>query len=153
MRIYLLQHGEAVAKEIDPARPLSDKGRKEVSNIAKFVMKENLDLKRILHSGKLRASQTAEIWTSVLLQSGVIEEVSGISPNDPVDQFIPIINTYTDNTLIVGHLPLMACLVSHLLTGDANKKLVDYQPGSIICLVHICEEQWILNWMIRPPLG
>ena len=30
MRLYLVQHGEAVAKEVDPDRPLSEHGREDI---------------------------------------------------------------------------------------------------------------------------
>ncbi len=33
MLVYLVRHGEAVPAEVDPARPLSEKGRAEVEGI------------------------------------------------------------------------------------------------------------------------
>jgi hypothetical protein len=42
-------------------------------------------------------------------------------------------------------------LVSHLLLGDVEQTLVQYQPGSVVCLEHD-EGNWQLNFMIRPEL-
>ncbi len=67
MRIYLVQHGEAVAKDVDPERPLSEQGHNDVEKIATFLGNTQLGMERILHSGKLRAEQTAEIFADKLL--------------------------------------------------------------------------------------
>ena len=37
MRVYLVQHGDAVPKEVDPDRPLSDTGRQDIERLAKFL--------------------------------------------------------------------------------------------------------------------
>ena len=37
MYLYLVQHGAAVSKEIDPERPLSQEGRAEVRKVASYL--------------------------------------------------------------------------------------------------------------------
>ena len=59
--LYLVQHGEAVPDDVDPARPLSQAGKKDVERLAEFLARRKLAVSRILHSGKLRAQQTAEL--------------------------------------------------------------------------------------------
>jgi len=61
MRLYLVQHGEAKREEEDPSRPLTENGRREVEIVAKFLSEAGIKIDKILHSGKLRAAQTAEI--------------------------------------------------------------------------------------------
>ena len=34
MKLYLVQHGQAVSKEEDPERPLSEQGREDVRRVA-----------------------------------------------------------------------------------------------------------------------
>ena len=61
MRLYLVQHGEALSKDVDPERALSDAGRADAERLARFLAPRRLTLSRVLQSGKLRAQQTAEI--------------------------------------------------------------------------------------------
>lgn len=37
MHLYLIQHGDAKSEQEDPARPLSDKGRRDVEKVAGFL--------------------------------------------------------------------------------------------------------------------
>jgi len=61
-------------------------------------------------------------------------------------------DAWVNDTLVVGHLPFMAKLVTHLLTSDSGERLVDYRPGSIVCLEHEEDHDWHLAWMIRTEL-
>jgi phosphohistidine phosphatase len=54
--------------------------------------------------------------------------------------------------LVVGHLPFMTKLVSHLLIEDEDKLITAWQPGSVVCLQRENGTHWQLNWMIRPEL-
>ena len=37
MKLYLVQHGEALPKEINSDRPLSDQGRQDLEQFARFL--------------------------------------------------------------------------------------------------------------------
>jgi phosphohistidine phosphatase len=150
--LYLVQHGEAVTKEVDPDRPLSQSGKQAVTRTASFMRKAGIHLDRILHSGKTRAKQTAEIFAKSISELGAIEAISGINPNDPVDQFVAQIERYNTPTMIVGHLPFMAKLVSRLLIDNDTVALVEYHPGSVVCLSKNDDKQWTIQWMLRPEL-
>jgi hypothetical protein len=52
MRLYLVQHGEAVAEDVDRARPLS-----AITKVARFLAASGLSVSQVLHSGKLRGCQ------------------------------------------------------------------------------------------------
>lgn len=60
MKLYLVQHGEASAKTVDPERPLTELGRTDVEQLARFLGEAGVRIERVMHSGKLRAVQTAE---------------------------------------------------------------------------------------------
>lgn len=149
MKIYLVQHGEAVTEDIDPERPLSDQGKKDVENISGFLKRSGAKVSKILHSGKLRALQTADILANKNLSGKQPIPVKGINPKDPVIPFITEIQKLDNETLIVGHLPFMAILVSHMVTGD-EVNIVQFQPGSIVCLEQESGNHWKINWMVRP---
>jgi phosphohistidine phosphatase len=106
----------------------------------------------VLHSGKTRAKQTAEIFAKSISETGVIETIAGINPNDPVDQCAAVVERLNSPTMIVGHLPFMAKLVSKLVVDNDDAMLVDYQPGSVVCLGKGDGNHWVIQWMLRPEL-
>ena len=71
MRLYLVQHGEPVPKEINPDRPLSDKGRHDVEKVGRFLQQAGVAMGVIVHSGKTRAAQTAGLLGSFIPSSKV----------------------------------------------------------------------------------
>ena len=73
MRVYLVQHAEAVPAEDNPDRPLSDKGRTDVQRVASFLAR-SVRVGRIIHSPKMRARDTAVLLAQVLGPGGVVEE-------------------------------------------------------------------------------
>ena len=151
MKLYLVQHGEACSKDIDPERPLSEKGRIDIDNMASFLKHAGIQVQRIIHSGKLRAQQTAEQLATAIAPE-IEPETSGlINPNDNPNALDWQSESWDQDTLIVGHLPYMSKLVSHLLIEE-DKPLVAFQPGSVCCLEKINDEKWSLNWMLRPEL-
>lgn len=152
MKLYLVQHGEAVSKQEDPERPLSEQGGQDVQAVAAFLGDAGIKVARVWHSGKRRAEQTADILAKAVLPGGRAERVEGISPNDPVDEFATDADVWDEDTLVAGHLPFMSRLVSLLTTGDADTPLVQYQPGSLVCLERVDAEQWVIAGMIRPDM-
>ncbi len=152
MKLYLLQHGEALAKDVDPDRPLSEQGQTDVAHLAALLATIGAQVERVLHSGKTRARQSAEVLGRAMLKRGLAEAVSGIAPNDPTGPFTQAIATWREDTLVVGHLPFLARLVSRLLLNAEEPALVDYQPGSMVCLERDAEGSWRLAWMLRPEL-
>ncbi len=152
MRLYLVQHGEAVAKEIDADRPLSEQGKLEVSCIADFLNRAGIRLSTIFHSGKTRARQTAEIIAAVIAPDNKVSELPDINPNDAVDPLINRLEGWQEETMIVGHLPFMAKLVSRLVITEEGRIITAYQPGSVVCLSRDGADHWQIQWMIRPEL-
>ena len=152
MKLYLVQHGEAVAKQEDPARPLSEQGMQDVQAVAAFLGDAGIKPARVWHSGKRRAGQTAEILARAVLSGGRAEVIEGINPNDPVGEFATDADVWEEDTLVAGHLPFMSRLVSLLTTGDTDTGLVQYQPGSLVCLERVDAERWVILWMIRPDM-
>lgn len=148
MKLYLVQHGLAVDKAIDPDRPLSEQGRQQVQAMAAWLQKANINVGQIHHSGKARAQQTAELYASTLNASSV-QSIEGIKPNDDVSSMAQTIDKLDVDTMIVGHLPFMQRMVSWLLTGS-EEMACHYLPGSVVCLEK--EDNWSLQWMLRPDL-
>lgn len=152
MKLYLVQHGEACSKEENPDRPLSEQGMKDVKNVAEFLKNAGVTCDRVLHSGKLRAEQTAGILAETIAQNVKPEAMDGIAPNDDPAPILEQANGWNADTLIAGHLPFMAKAVSLFTTGKTDGIIAAYKPGSIVCLERTEGPDWSICWMLRPEL-
>lgn len=152
MKIYLVQHAEALPKDVDPERPLSEAGRRDAEHVAAFLRKAKVHATRVVHSGKRRASDTAAILASALARKPGIEETEGLNPEDSPKKFAGRIDELGDGTIIVSHLPFLSRLVSQLVAEDDTVELVRYEPGSVVCLEQDEAGAWVIAWMLRPEL-
>ena len=83
MTLYLVQHGDALTKQQEAERPLSDKGRSDGERMASHLAGSGVRVDRVYHSGKPRARDTAMLLSQALGPDGVVEEIDhGIGPND-----------------------------------------------------------------------
>ena len=154
MHIYLVQHGAAVPKDENAERPLSDPGREDVKRVASFLARSGVSAGRVIHSGKRRAQETALLLSDVIGPGNMVEEAGdGLAPEDPTDLFFAAIEEWTEDTIIIGHLPFMSKLASRLLTGDEDETLVHFNPGSVACLERGENGGgWTVLWFVRPEL-
>lgn len=152
MKLYLVQHGEARPKEVDPERPLTDQGREDVERLTAFLGRAGIQVARVIDSGKLRAAQTADLLAQTMAPLVELETHDNLQPNDDPAAIDWQQATGGRDTLVVGHLPFMARLVALLVAGDADRPVVAYQPGSIVCLESDADGGWVIDWMIRPEL-
>ena len=150
MRLYLVQHGDVVPEQLDPERPLSAAGRREVEAVARLLASTGARTVRVAHSGKLRAQQTAELLATALAPGTVPDIMPGLSPNDPVAPMIGTIADWTSDVMLVGHLPFMGKLAARLVAGDERKPVVAFVPGTVVCLEQAEAGDWGVAWMGRP---
>lgn len=148
MYLYILQHGDAVAKNVDPERPLSEQGRRDIRILAMHMKNMDVHLGRIFHSGKLRAEQSAGLVAEAL--SAEIEPVQadGLNPNDDPTVIVGDIDQMDENILIASHMPFVSRLCSTLLTGGTDAEFAS-MPGTLFCLERV-DDQWRLAYMLRP---
>lgn len=106
----------------------------------------------ILHSGKTRAAQTAEILNSNVLSKHGIMKKEGLAPNDPVDNWVEKLNADSEDLMIVGHLPFLSKLAGRLLGGKEKQELIAFQHAGIVCLERIEYFHWKIAWMVIPEL-
>ncbi len=151
MKVYLVQHGRAVSKEEDATRPLSDKGREDAERMAEHLARLGIHVERVIHSGKARARQTAEILGAAMTVVSP-QPVGGINPKDSPDGMAQELRAAAEDTLIVGHQPFMSALVSLLLTNGASAIRTAYVPGTVVCMDRDEEGDWSMQWMLRPEL-
>ncbi len=148
---YLVQHGEALPKDVDPDRPLSEQGRRDVERLGAWMAGAGLKVPWILHSGKIRARQTAEILAQALGIPDKISARGGLNPRDPPGPMAAELPSLADGSLIVGHLPHLGRLAGVLLTGRDDPGWLAFAPGTLVCL-ESDQDQWSLRCMLRPEL-
>lgn len=149
MFLYLVQHAEAKPETEDPQRGLSEKGMNNIRKVASFVSKLNLQVDEILHSGKLRAKQTAEVLAEALKVK--VSETHGLAPLDDPHIWADKLKNIDRSIMLVGHLPHLGYLASVLLYGSKEKNVVSFKMAGIVCLKKE-GESWSLNWMIIPEI-
>lgn len=152
MKVYLVRHGEAVSSGVDPKRPLSEHGRAEIKKVASFIKPLGITVEHIWHSGKSRASQTAEILTESLSVTKDCSEHNNLGPNDNVAIIADEIEAYDTDLMIVGHLPFLTYLISLLVTGNETANIIAFDTGSIACLNRSDPGRWQIEWMIAPKI-
>jgi phosphohistidine phosphatase len=150
MRLYLVQHGEALAAEVDPARPLSAAGAADVRRMAAFLAEAGVGVAAVWHSGKLRAEQTAEILAAALTPGRSSEARAGLDPKDPTEDIARTLVARDQDLMVVGHLPFLAKLASRLVTGSDEPGVVALRPGAVLGLERAERERWTMVWMATP---
>ena len=116
MRLYLVQHGQAKTEEEDPERSLTVDGVDGVGRVARQAVDWlGVRVDRVVHSGKTRARQTAEIWGGLL--DSEVEQADALAPNDDSSTWVARLDAQAGDLMLVGHLPHLARLAGLLLTG------------------------------------
>lgn len=124
MHLYLVQHGLTVPKDEAPNRPLSEQGRRDVGRMAAFLARTRPAIGRVVHSGKTRAAQTALILSEPLGPGRIVETAAdGLAPNDPPDVIATAVAGWSDDAMLVGHLPHLGRLAALLVAGDAGAEI------------------------------
>lgn len=150
MRLYLVQHGAAVPKDLDPDRPLSDQGRADIQRLLESLANRKVQVAQILHSGKTRTKETAELLRPLLISPSQIFAGQGLAPNDSPEAFLHQLKDPGKDILVAGHMPFVARLVSQALTGAPDRQLVEFLPGSVAGIERTEGTSWHLFLFARP---
>jgi len=151
MQLYFLRHGEADWpnwKKPDDERPLTDFGKKEMRDVAKFLARLNVRLDLIVTSPLPRASQTAEIAADYL--KAKLQKDESLAPGFGMSVLRTVLKRHPAKALmLVGHEPDFTTIISGL-TGASLKlskagvALVDVDPES---------EEGKLLWLFPPKIA
>ena len=149
MEFYLVRHGEAVSQAVNGERPLTPEGRRDVERLGRAAAQRGIQPKQIFHSGLLRAQQTAEILSEILGPIEGVRELVGLRPDDDPIIAKAEIETSTVSLMLVGHLPHMSRLASFLVAGDADRRVVEFAPATLLGLAYE-DYRWKILWKITP---
>jgi len=153
MKLYLVQHAEAKSKQEDPDRPLSDKGLADIRKVAAYVAANaSPHVSQIIHSGKTRAKQTAEVLAKALSPSERVDTSPDLAPLAEPSIWTGQLADAQSDMMLVGHLPHMSKLAALLITQDQEQKVVNFQMGGVVCLARDEAGDWSLQWMVTPEI-
>lgn len=149
MDFYLVRHGEAVSRTIDPQRPLTCAGRQDVERLARCAMSRNVRPFAILHSGILRARQTAEVLAQILAPPAGVQAIAGLLPEDDPMVAKGELEAAEGSLMMVGHLPHLSRLVALLTHRDAQRESIELAPATMACC-SFDGGTWKTSWIINP---
>ncbi len=153
MRLILVQHGEAVPEEQDPERPLTPLGRGDVERLSAFLAESGIATPQIVHSGKLRALDTANALAARMAAKPQIGIIDRISPKDSPVWLTEAVDEWNDDTLIVSHQPFLSRLLSRLVMGAEQPWIFEFTPASAVCLSRrAASRAWVIDWIVPPTL-
>jgi len=148
MQLYFLRHGEADWPgwtKSDDERPLTDFGKKEAGQVAKFLKRLKVKPDLIVTSPLPRASQTAEVAAQQL--KAKLRQDEALEPGFGISQLRTLLKRHGSKVLmLVGHEPDFTSVIS-ALTGASLKlskagvALVDIDPET---------EKGRLLWLFPP---
>jgi phosphohistidine phosphatase len=147
--LFLVHHGDAVGADVNPMRPLSDRGRAEVDMLARKAAARGAKPDIIWHSGKLRARQTAEAYWKQCNPLASFSASRGLQPTDPTNWIVDALEGDTRQILLTGHFPHLPRLLGRLTTGNAEAGPVDFPLNGIVALEHVNGE-WVERWRLEP---
>ncbi len=153
MHLYLVQHGEAQPKEVDPDRSLTQRGARAVEKVALFLaQRSDIFLDVIYHSGKTRALQTAEILAKRLRPVKGMREGKELNPQSLPWGWVERLKVIEENIMIVGHLPHLNRLTALLICQDESKQCVQFYNGGVVHLERDESGIWTIKWILVPDL-
>ncbi|HEV3302620.1 MAG TPA: phosphohistidine phosphatase SixA [Planctomycetaceae bacterium] len=149
--VYLVRHGEAASTEVDPARPLTQAGRLAVERIAAWAAAVDIRPDEVLHSGKLRAEQTAEILADYLMPAKGATVRRCLGADDDVRPLADSLAASDHRLMIVGHFPFLGRLVSHLVIGDVDRPIVQFEAAGLVG-IQFQDGRWTITCVVDPEL-
>jgi phosphohistidine phosphatase len=147
--LYLVHHGDAVGADVNPMRPLSDRGRIQVDTLAQEAAARGAHPEVIWHSGKLRARQTAEAYLRHCNPLAAFSATRGLQPSDPTNWIVDTVAGDTRQVMLVGHFPHLPRLLGRLISGNAEAGPAEFPLNGVVALEEM-GGRWVEKWRVGP---
>jgi phosphohistidine phosphatase len=150
--IYLMRHADAVSDEVNPVRPLSQKGRDQVSRVCAVLLKvPTFAPVEIWHSPLARSRETADLLARGLgLQVPLILK-PGLEPEDDPSNILSAFVALEVDVAAVGHEPHLGVLASLMVHGPIRSGVYFPFPKASVLALSRDGERWRSEWLIRNP--
>ncbi|EKD91676.1 MAG: phosphohistidine phosphatase SixA [uncultured bacterium] len=151
MKLYVMRHGIAASADMNSKRPLTEAGRQGVEKIARYLINSDTTITQIIQSGILRAEETSKIIATELRIPKTISSPELLGDQGSIDAILELLPNWKEDTLLIGHLPLLFQLINRLVIGNMYREpIVDFSPGTIVCLDSFSPKRWMIEWMLSP---
>ncbi|MDD1676705.1 MAG: phosphohistidine phosphatase SixA [Methanomicrobiales archaeon] len=160
MELFILRHGKAGKREENPRedriRPLTPKGKKEIREIARWMLNMHIELDWIATSPIERSRETAEIVAQVLRFQGRTEEWDALKiDQDPKDVLEQLSRKDSGSQgLMVGHEPMLSRTTSLLVSSTDSARII-LAKGGLAKIGNITlhpAPEGELEWLILPEI-
>ena len=158
MILYIIRHAIAVEEGTpefqDNERPLTDKGKKKMRQIAKGLRALGVAFDLILSSPYVRAKETADILADVFKMKKNLELSENLVPMGDPDLLIAELNEkYSVNSIaLVGHEPQLTALIGLLVSENASMDMTLKKGG--VCSLSTDDlhhtRKAMLEWLLTP---
>ena len=159
MNLYIIRHAIAVDRgtpeyEDDSQRPLTEKGKKKMRQIASGLRALGVDFDFILSSPYIRARETAEILADVFKTKADVAFSENLIPMGDPDLLIAEMNEkYNVNSIaLVGHEPHLSTLISLLVSENTSLDMTLKKGG--VCRLSADDlhhnRKAALEWLLTP---
>ena len=141
MILLLVRHADAGDR--DPAqwpddrlRPMTDKGRKVQTKVAKALAKMGLVPELIVTSPWTRAAQTAEVMQQVLGVTAPLQPSDALAADPDPKRLDADIGSRGSDAVVaaVGHSPWIEEWAALLLTGTSHGLRVDFPKSGVLAM-------------------
>jgi phosphohistidine phosphatase len=153
MKLYVVRHADAAGGPVDAERSLSEMGVRDVQRMAAFLSRSDCKVARVIHSGRVRALESATLLAQVVNSGGVVEEASGgLGPDDSPRGVAEAATGWKEDVMLVSHQPFVSRLISLLSATDESAGVVEMPTSSVACLERHQDSSWSLQWLATPAL-
>jgi phosphohistidine phosphatase len=138
----------------DSQRPLTDKGKKKMRQIAKGLRALGVEFDLILSSPYIRATETAEVLADVFKMKKEIKFSDNLVPMGDPELLIAEMNEkyIASSVAFIGHEPFLSALIGMLVSENAHIDMT-IKKGGVCCLsaddLHHTRKA-TLEWLLPP---
>jgi len=158
MDCVFVRHGIAVAREEwegkDVDRPLTEKGKRRVREVAAGLRRLNVRPTVIYSSPAKRAVETAQLLHCLLASSTLMQLRDELLPEAPPTQVVSLMQNIPPESCVIciGHEPQLGMAASVLLSGRASASFPLKKAG--VCLIELPTPakpgRGALRWWLTP---
>lgn len=131
MKLWLARHAEAADPDhafSDHDRQLTDLGRRQVSQLTRWLLEREEAPELVLHSPLVRARQTAEMIAGEIRGGAIVMEERLLAPGIQTASLLRrLSDSGTRRIVCVGHQPDMGRCLAEIIGGGRHL----YSPGTI----------------------
>jgi len=158
MDCVFVRHGIAVAREEwegkDLDRPLTEKGKRRVREVAAGLRRLNVRPTVIYASPAKRAVETAQLLHGLLASSTLMQLRDELLPEAPPTQVVSLLQNIPPESCVIciGHEPQLGMAASVLLSGRASASFPLKKAGACLIELPIPAKpgRGVLRWWLTP---